>query len=176
MDRNDEMLPIVDCNGKVTGCASRGQCHDGKSKILHPVVHLHVIDRDGRLLLQKRAEEKRIQPGKWDTAVGGHVDFGESTADALRREASEEIGFPAGGLEPVKLLRKYVFESEVERELVYCHLADAPRGFTPSISEPHDIDELRYWNVNEIEACVGKGVFTPNFEKEFITILRENLP
>ena len=48
--------------------------------LLHPVVHLHVMREGGFLYLQKRAMDKDIQPGKWDTAVGGHVDFGEQDA------------------------------------------------------------------------------------------------
>jgi isopentenyldiphosphate isomerase len=43
------------------------------------VVHLHVFNSRGELYLQKRPEWKDIQPGKWDTAVGGHIDLGEST-------------------------------------------------------------------------------------------------
>ena len=72
-DNNQELLPLVDEEGNVIGSATRGQCHDG-SKLLHPVVHLHVFDSLGRLYLQQRPLWKDIQPGKWDTAVGGHVD------------------------------------------------------------------------------------------------------
>ena len=35
------MFPIVDEQGNITGAATRGECHNG-SKLLHPVVHLHV--------------------------------------------------------------------------------------------------------------------------------------
>lgn len=175
MDRNDELLPTVDSDGNVTGSAPRGLCHDGVSKLLHPVVHLHVVDCHGNLMLQKRSKEKRVQPGRWDTAVGGHVDYGESVEKALERESGEEIGFPANGLRRVRLLKKYVFESAVERELVYCHLATAPENFVPTINEPHDIDELRYWSVADIELNIGRGIFTPNFEKEYAKILREVL-
>ena len=56
------------------------------------VVHLHVFNASGELFLQHRAETKDVQPGRWDTSVGGHVDFGESIHDALKREASEELG------------------------------------------------------------------------------------
>ena len=89
-DNNQELFPLVDEEGRVIGSATRGECHDG-SKRLHPVVHLHVFDPVGRLYLQQRPLWKDIQPGKWDTAVGGHVDFGEEIADALHREVREEL-------------------------------------------------------------------------------------
>ena len=72
-DNSEEVFPVVDEGGRVTGCATRGRCHDG-SKLLHPVVHLHVLNPEGEMYLQRRPEWKDIQPGKWATAVGGHVD------------------------------------------------------------------------------------------------------
>ena len=83
-DNNQEMFPIVDEEGNITGAATRGECHGG-SMLLHPVVHLHVFNSKGELYLQKRPEWKDIQPGKWDTAVGGHVDLGECVEDALKQ-------------------------------------------------------------------------------------------
>ena len=90
-DNQNERFPIVDEEGNVVGSASRGECHSG-SRLLHPVVHLHVFNARGAVYLQKRPEWKDIQPGKWDTACGGHIAFGETPEQALRREASEELG------------------------------------------------------------------------------------
>ena len=45
-DNNQEMFPIVDEQGNITGAATRGECHSG-SKLLHPVVHLHVFNAQG---------------------------------------------------------------------------------------------------------------------------------
>ena len=87
-----EMVPIVDAHGIVLGQASRGWCHGGE-KPLHPVVHLHILNRNCVLYLQKRAMTKDLLPGYWDTAVGGHVSYGESIFEALFREAGEELGF-----------------------------------------------------------------------------------
>lgn len=128
--------------------------------LLHPVVHLHVFDTEGRLYLQKRPEWKDIQPGRWDTAVGGHVDYGEDVAEALRREAKEELGLENFRPEP---LFKYVFQSARERELINAFQTVVDHAPTPS-------DELaggRFWSLEEIEANLGCGVFTPNFESEF---------
>ena len=52
-DNKEEMFPIVDEQGNITGAATRGECHNG-SKLLHPVVHLHVFNSKGELYLQKR--------------------------------------------------------------------------------------------------------------------------
>ena len=71
---------VVNSEGKVTGKAPRSVCHDGKSFLLHPVVHLHIFNRSGKLYLQKRSMKKDTQPGKWDTSVGGHIGIGESVA------------------------------------------------------------------------------------------------
>ena len=90
MDNLEEKFPLVDEEGRVIGSATRGECHNG-SRLLHPVVHLHVFNSAGDIYLQKRPEWKDIQPGKWDTAVGGHMDYGETPEQALRREVSEEL-------------------------------------------------------------------------------------
>ena len=91
MDNQQEIFPIVDEDGKVIGSATRGECHSG-SKLLHPVVHLHVFNSKGEVYLQRRPDWKDIQPGKWDTAVGGHIDYGETPEVALQREVREELG------------------------------------------------------------------------------------
>lgn len=158
-----EMFPVVDPSGLVEGIASRQYCHSG-SKVLHPVVHLHIVDRFGRLYLQKRSMKKDIQPGKWDTAVGGHVDFGETLLEALFRESSEELGFRE--FNPV-YIESYVFESEIEKELVNVYAAVGSFTLSPDMDE---VDEGRYWDIKDIEENLGKSQMTPNFEQEFIRI------
>ena len=151
-DNNQEMFPVVDEQGNITGAATRGECHSG-SRLLHPVVHLHIFNTKGELYLQKRPEWKDIQPGKWDTAVGESVEI------ALKREVREELGITDFTPE---LLTHYVFESEREKELVFVHK-------TVYDGEIHPSDELdggRFWTVKEIKENLGKGIFTPNFEEE----------
>lgn len=154
-----EMLPLVDEEGQIIGAATRGECHGG-SKPLHPVVHLHLFNSKGELYLQRRPLWKDIQPGKWDTAVGGHVDLGENVEQALYREVREELGIT--DFIPERLLH-YVFESARERELVFVHKAVYDGLVTPS----EEVDGGRFWSLEEIRATLGKGVFTPNFESEF---------
>ena len=159
-DNNKEMFPQVTPDGEIIGAITRGEAHSG-SKLLHPVVHLHVFNSQGHLYLQKRPDWKDIQPGKWDTATGGHIDLGENVEMALRREVSEELGITQVEFET---LGHYVFESERERELVYVHRTTYDLPITPNSGE---LDGGRFFSPQEITDNMGKGLFTPNFESEY---------
>ncbi len=162
------MLPVVDEDGNVTGKAARSACHFNPSeKILHPVVHMHILNSRGELFLQRRTLTKKVQPGKWDTAVGGHISFGEEPELSLIREAKEEIGiidFKPG------FVKKYIWETDVEKELVYMFICRTNGDLKVN---PEEISEGRFWEINEIRQNLGKGIFTSNFEKEFLFLEME---
>ncbi|MDE6371018.1 MAG: NUDIX domain-containing protein [Duncaniella sp.] len=163
-DNASEILPLVDIDGNIIGKATRGECHNG-SHLLHPVVHLHLFDSVGRLYMQKRPEWKDIQPGKWDTAVGGHIDFGETVDEALVREIREELGIDVEREKLCPQLQsRYVFDSDRESELVHVFtiITDVP----PQPTE--ELDGGRFWSRNEIIKGIEDGdVFTPNFASEY---------
>ncbi|PIF02030.1 MAG: NUDIX hydrolase [Draconibacterium sp.] len=157
---DEEILPLVDTTGKIVGQAPRSSVHNG-SMLLHPVVHMHVISSNKAILLQKRPKSKLIQPGKWDTSVGGHISFGETLEQALQREAYEEIGLTGFS---AKLLKTYQWKSDVETELVYLFVTFDHKNYHISSDE---VEEARFWTKNQIEKNIEKGIFTPNFEMEF---------
>ena len=161
---SQEYFPLVNEEGKTIGKATRKECHSG-SKMLHPVVHLHIFNDNGDLYLQKRSMRKDIQPGKWDTAVGGHIDYGESVEEALRLEVREELGVT--DFSPIKIT-SYIFESAIEKELVNTFRTVYNGPFNP---DPEELDGGRFWAIDEILESIGKGIFTPNFENEFQSIV-----
>lgn len=163
-----EYFPVVDEEGNVTGRASRTECHSG-TFLLHPVVHLHVLNSSGDLYLQKRAGNKDVQPGKWDTSVGGHMDPDETVEQALRREVREELGIE--NFDPV-FIHRYKFTSEIESELVHSFYSIYNGAIYP---DPTEISEGRFWTKHEIEINLGKGIFTPNFESEYQLLTQKNL-
>ncbi len=163
----EEWLPIVNEEGKVLGKMPRSIAHKG-SMILHPVVHMQVFNKKGELYLQKRADHKLVQPGKWDTAVGGHISSDESIELSLQREAFEEIGLKEFN---VTSFKQYKWESDIENELVYSFITYTNKQLKP---DPSEVSEGRFWKLQEIEEKLGKGIFTPNFEYEF-SFLKEYL-
>lgn len=158
-----EMLPIVEVNGMVVGRSSREWCHCSEEKPLHPVVHLYVVDRFSRWYLQHRGPQVGTFPGKWDMAAGGHVGYGEMYEEALYREAGEELSL--FDFTP-QYLDNYLCDFEDQSELVNVYAAIG--AFDPH-PDNFEVQEGRWWTMEEIEASLGTGVLTPTFESEYKT-------
>jgi len=156
-----EYFPIVTESGEVVGRATRSECHSG-SHLLHPVVHLHVFSSAGSLYLQRRAATKDLLPGYWDTAVGGHVDFGETIREALARETREEIGITRYQPEHIETYR---YESQRETEMVHVYRTTYDGPFE---IDPVEVSEGRFWTLQELREAIGQGVLTPNLEMELM--------
>jgi isopentenyldiphosphate isomerase/intracellular septation protein A len=161
----EEWFDIVQPDGRIVGKAPRSVVH-GNPDLMHAVVHVHIINSKGEIFLQKRNEDKDIQPGKWDTAIGGHVHSGESIEHALNREAEEELGISMVEFQP---LFRYPRKSSVESELIHGFLLLSEGPFYP---DPGEISDARFWNIEEIEENLGQNLFTPNFEEEFQLLLK----
>jgi len=160
----DEILEIVDSEGKILGTAPRSEIH-GNPSLIHKVVHVLVFNSDGALLLQKRSMNKDVAPGRWDTSVGGHVSPEEDLMIAAQREMEEELGIVPDGL---KFLYSYIHSNPYETELVFTYscVHNGPFSFNRE-----EIDEVRYWNIEEIKNVTGKGILSDNFESEIMKYL-----
>ena len=143
----EEYFEIIDdLSGKVIGKATRRECH-GNPKLLHRSAHVIVLHPDGKsLLLQKRSMNKDIQPGKWDTAVGGHLACGEDYEQAAVRAMTEELGIqPSAPLRPCFNM-KIRNEIESENTRVFSTVCAGP--FTIQKSE---LDEVRFFPFRELK-------------------------
>ncbi len=160
-----ESFCVVDEDDNVIGTAARRECH-GNPLLIHRVAHVLVFKSSGEIILQKRSPKKDIQPGKWDTSVGGHLKPNESYREAAYRETAEELG-----IRNVELifLYKYPLRNSIESENVATYKAvfDGEINFNPE-----EISKVRAWGLQEIKNNLGRGVFTPNFEEEFALYLR----
>lgn len=163
----EELFEVVDADDKVIGLARRRECH-GNPKLTHRTAHVAVFHPDGRILLQRRSCAKDIQPGKWDTAVGGHLAPGEDYEAGARREMQEELGIPSD----TKL--EFLFKSQIRNAIesenvgVFGTISEGPFKFNPI-----EIDQVRFWTPEELVAELDAGApgFTPNLVTELKRLL-----
>ena len=170
----DELFDIIDdATGQVIGQAPRRRCH-GDPSLVHRSVHVVVFSGDGkRILLQKRKMTKDIQPGKWDTAVGGHLDAGETYEVAAVREMGEELGIPAGTV--LRHLFDYKVRNEIESENVRIFACNFDGPFQPQESE---LDGIDFFDVTDLKNRVADHddpAFTPVLCRELRMLFAEGL-
>lgn len=161
----EELFETVDETGKVTGTAPRSECH-GNPALIHRCAHVAVYHPDGRILLQKRSNAKDIQPGKWDTAVGGHLAVGEDFESGARREMNEELGLATDT--PLEFLFDSQIRNEIESEnvRVFSAVSAGPFDF-----DRNEISEVRFWTRKELEDSGDRDDFTPNLKAELKKLL-----
>lgn len=162
---SEEMFDIVDEDNNVIGVASRSQCH-GDPSLIHRTAHVVVYNSNGSILLQKRSQSKDLLGGFWDTAVGGHLDMGESFEEGARREMNEELGIDKNY--PMEFLCDWKIRNDVESENVriYKVISEGPFAF-----DPNEIDEVRFWTRDELCDKDNHKDFTPNLIKEIEYLL-----
>lgn len=155
----EEYLEIINEKGDIIGLALRSEVH-GNPLLMHRVVHVLVFNEKGEILLQKRSNNKDVAPGKWDTSVGGHVSPGEDLISSAVREMNEELGIQKDDL---KYLYSYVHTNLYETEHVTTFGVVHDGGVTFNREE---IEEVRFWSIEEIKKCLGTGILSDNFEQE----------
>jgi isopentenyl-diphosphate delta-isomerase type 1 len=86
-----DLIDVLSSEGFRTGeILSRAEVHRlGKH---HRAVHLYLFNSKNEILLQKRALTVDSYPGFYSISVLGHVNAGESSSAAVRREVQEELG------------------------------------------------------------------------------------
>lgn len=155
----DEYIEIINENGEIIGLAPRSEVH-GNPHLMHRVVHVLVFNEKGEILLQKRSMNKDVAPGKWDTSVGGHVNPGEDLIDSALREMEEELGIRK---DDIVYLYSYVHTNPYETE----HVTTFGVVYDGGVSfNKEEIEEVRFWSIDEIKKSLGKGILSDNFEQE----------
>lgn len=120
------------------------------------VVHVCAFDSRGRLLIQRRAEEKAVWPGLWDVSVGGGVDAGETSRQAAEREFREELGYPL----ELRDLRQSItvnFDGGFDDFFIIQRDLD----LSALVLQREEVAEVRYVTEKEAEAMLLDGSFIP---------------
>jgi 16S rRNA (adenine1518-N6/adenine1519-N6)-dimethyltransferase len=111
-----EVFDVVDENDEVIEQRTRGDVH--RLGLRHRAVHVLMFNRHGDLFLQQRSHLKDVSPMAWDSSAAGHLDSGESYAEAAVREIREELGVVTAASERVL---KIPAGPETDHEFVELH-------------------------------------------------------
>lgn len=168
----DEMLILVDQDGRSIGEASKQQCHEGRG-LLHRAFSLLIFDQKGRLLLQQRAAGKLLWPGYWSNSCCSHPRTGEGLAAAARRRSREELGL---SVDP-ELLFTFQYSAtyrNIGSENEVCAVFAARTDHAPT-PHPHEVADWRFVAAEELNEAVERDPdrFTPWFRLEWRRILEE---
>ncbi|CUU24749.1 NUDIX hydrolase [Duffyella gerundensis] len=85
-----EWVDIVNEENEVIAQSSRAQMR--AQRLRHRATYIVVHDGRGKILVQRRTENKDFMPGMLDATAGGVVQSGENMLESARREAEEELG------------------------------------------------------------------------------------
>ena len=155
-----ELIAQVDPDtGEVVGEVDKDLAH--RDGIWHATIHVWVIDRDGRILLQHRAYNKKHFPGMWDISAAGHIAPGESGA----REVQEELGADVDidDLEFVGILSlDHVSPGFVNRERPRVYLWRTDRSADSFTFSDGEVIGLAPLTIQQLEVLIaGTAVLVP---------------
>jgi isopentenyl-diphosphate delta-isomerase len=87
----EEYLILVDENDNAIGSEEKVKCHLPNGK-LHRAFTALLFDKNGKLVLTKRAAEKMLWPRIWDGTVASHPRKSETYVSSAERRMPEEVG------------------------------------------------------------------------------------
>lgn len=152
-----EIWDILDEDGNITGktinkdegvMIPKGMYHQGAD--------VWIINSEKKILIQKRAPQKRLEPNLW-AMTGGSVIKGESALDTIRRETKEELGIELEVEKAIKIhhyktgnvwLDEYIVEQEID-------LSDI-------IMQVEEVSDVKFVSFDEIEKLYENNMFMKN--------------
>jgi isopentenyl-diphosphate delta-isomerase len=168
---DDEQLILVDRDDREVGFLAKADAHAGRGT-LHRAFSLFVFNSAGELLVQRRAQGKRLWPGYWSNTCCSHPRRGENMDSAIRRRLLEEFGLMA----ELEFLFKFQYQMQydaqgAEHELCWVY---AGRSAERPLENVNEIAAWRYVTPQALQAEItcAPETFTPWFKLAWARIVR----
>lgn len=166
---DDELLILVDREDREIGFLAKADAHRGRGT-LHRAFSLFVFNPAGDLLLQQRAEGKRLWPGYWSNTCCSHPRRGEKMDIAVRRRLQEELGLCA----ELGFLFKFRYQAQYDAQGAEHELCWVYAGRSTELPRPnvHEVAAWRYVSPPALQAEIARApeTFTPWFKLAWMRI------
>ncbi len=139
----EPILILVDEQNNITGYEKKLKVHqDG---LLHRAFSIFVVNKEGQLMLQKRAIEKYHSGGLWANTCCSHPLKGENTETTIHERLVEEMGFDCD-LQP---LFKFTYRAELDNDLVEYELDQVYIGEyeMDPVPNPAEVGDWKWINI-----------------------------
>lgn len=161
-----EELILVDEEDRETGYSSKADCHDGEGR-LHRAFSVFLFNSGGDLLLQQRAEGKRLWPGFWSNTCCSHPRRGETIELASGRRLADELNISA----ELEFVYKFIYRAPygaAGSEYEFCHVFVGRVDGEPR-ANVSEVAAMRFVSsaVLDAEFASEPGRFTPWFKLEW---------
>lgn len=161
-----EELILVDEHDNETGFLAKSLAHDGDGT-LHRAFSVFLFNADGELLLQQRADSKRLWPRYWSNSCCSHPRRGETMSVATGRRLRDELNVEA----ELEYVYKFSYQAEFgdlgsEHELCHVYLGSISGEMH---ANNHEIENVRFISATDLEAEFESKPdrFTPWFKMEW---------
>lgn len=144
-----EYLILVDKNDNPIGTEEKVKCHLPNG-ILHRAFTALIFDKNGRLVLTRRAKEKMLWPGDWDGTVASHPRESETYVSSAERRMPEELGIECK-LDYLFKFEYHVPYKDIGSENEVCGtLVGMVDESTPFKKIEGEIDEIKWISAEEL--------------------------
>jgi len=159
-----EKWDIFDASGRITGkTVVRGNVRLNVGEY-HLVVHIWLLTPDGRIVIQRRADDKELMPGEW-AAIGGAAVSGETSKVAAKRELLEEMGIDVKD-DQISLIKRIVRKNS----FVDIWLARVDITLGELTLQKSEVAEANWVTVDEFEKMVKQNNFH-NYGNDYFDIV-----
>ena len=146
---SDEFVILVDENDNPIGTEEKVKCHLPNGK-LHRAFTALLFDKNGRLVLTRRAKGKMLWPEDWDGTFASHPRESETYVSSGERRMPEELGIE-GKLDYLHKFEYHVPYKDVGSENEICGTLIGVIDEDTELKEIEgEIDEIKWISAEEL--------------------------
>jgi len=165
-----ELWEVLDSYGNFTGEIMKK--YDQKvfdRGFYHLGTDVWIINKENKILIQKRAENKRFEPNVW-AMTGGSVIVGETSLETIIREAKEELNIVINP-NKLKLLTKF----KTKNVWIDTYILKDDYDISKMKFQKEEVSDAKWATWDEINNLVDNGLFMKN-RWEFVSkLLKEEI-